>query len=208
MQSKTEQCLYVFYGTLVMSTLLFFLHINHSHNVNMNVQLHHLLLLLNTTRIYPTSLSTYSFPSSSFLPLSTDREILGTLVVVLCQRNVTYMSEILRGAHIVVDDDEHNSMYYWLKALPGSYRRSSSHKSIVPQIGVPVFQQIHSILTGIVRENSTTWLQFESGFWKVGNVKSVLHFMNYMYYKLIDCQVGPFGVSMRTEARPLRLLKT
>jgi hypothetical protein len=112
------------------------------------------------------------------------------------------MSHMLKGSHVVVVNDDRRNVLSMMHNVPGSYRRWSSHKSIVAQVAVPVFQGRHSILTGINRCNNT-WFQFESDAWKRGDVQSVFHFLNFIYYKVFGYQVGPYGVSKYTEARPL-----
>lgn len=194
------------YGLLILMTLAFFMYVTlHIRGEQCSIHLHHLLVVLNTTQFYRTSVCTYSFPPSPSLSVSSDREILGTLMVYF--GGIARLSHMLKGAHVVVGNDDRRDFLGMLTNVPGSYRRWSSHRSIVPQVGVPVFQGRHSILTGINRCNKT-WFQFESDAWKRGDVKSVFHSLNFIYYKVIGYQVGPYGVSKYTESRPLLLYST
>lgn len=202
---QTEHWFYGLYVVVVLSMFAFFVYVAlHIHAVNVGVHLRRLLLVVNSTDPCPTSTSTYTLEPSTLLVIPTDREIMGTLLVLLCDGNTTWLSEMLKGAHVVVKEEDETDIYDWLRHLPGSYPRWSSHQSIVAQMGVPVFQGLHSIVTGVNRQNST-WFQFEDGRWKVGDVKSVLHLLNFMYYQLFGYQVGPFGISPHTDTRPIRL---
>jgi hypothetical protein len=189
---------------LIFSTsFLFLLYVTlHIHSTQCRIHLHDLLVVLNTTQVYATSVSTYSFPQTPLLIVPSDREILGTLMVLF--GGITRLSDMLKGAHVVVGNDDRRDLLQMMRNVPGSYRRSSSHESIVAQVAIPVFQGRHSVLTGINSRNCT-WFQSESDAWKRGDVKSVFHLLNYIYYKVIGYQVGPYGVSKYTEARPLCL---
>jgi len=61
--------------------------------------------------------------------------------------SLTLMSEILRGAHIVVEED-HGAFYSWFTQMQDSYRRTSSHRSIVPMYGIDEGSVLRTILTG------------------------------------------------------------
>lgn len=196
----------LFYSFLVFMSLVFFMYVTlHIHGAHCSMHLNSLLVVLNTTQFYSTSVSTYSFPPSPSLTVPSDREILGTLMVLL--GGIARMSEMLKGAHVVVVNDDRRHLLAMMRNVSGSYSRWSSHQSIVTQVGVPIFQGRHSILTGINRHNRT-WFQFESDAWKRLDVKSAFHLMNFIYYKLIGHQVGPYGVSKYTETRPLLLYST
>jgi hypothetical protein len=189
------------YGLLLVTTFAFFMYVTlHIHGAQCSMHLHNLLVVLNTTQFYPTSACTYSFPSNEEVWVPSDKEILGTLMVSF--GGIARLSQMLKGAHVVVVNDDRRDVWLMMRNVPGSYKRWSSHRSIVPQIGVPVFHGRHSILTGINRCNNT-WFQFESDAWKRVDVKSVFHLLNFIYYKVIGYQVGPYGVSRNTESHPL-----
>lgn len=61
--------------------------------------------------------------------------------------SLTLMSEILRGAHIVVEEDR-GAFYSWFTHMQDSYRRTSSHRSIVPMYGIDEGSVLRTILTG------------------------------------------------------------
>lgn len=61
--------------------------------------------------------------------------------------SLTLMSEILRGAHIVVEEDR-GAFYSWFTHMQDSYRRTSSHSSIVPMYGIDEGSVLRTILTG------------------------------------------------------------
>lgn len=197
----------LYFSFLVFMSLVFFMYVSlHIHGAHCRMHLHNLVVVLNATQLYRTSECTYSFAPTHLLAVPSDREILGTLMVVF--GGITRVSEMLKGAHVVVgNDDDRREVLSMMRNVPGSYGRWSSHRSIVPQIGVPVFQSRHSILAGINHCNKT-WFQFESDAWKRVDVKGVFHLMNFIYYKVMGNQVGPYGVSTYTEAHPLLLNST
>jgi hypothetical protein len=57
------------------------------------------------------------------------------------------MSEILRGAHVVIENDR-GAFYSWFVRMQDSYRRTSSHLSTVPMYGIDQGSVLRTILTG------------------------------------------------------------
>ncbi|KAM3576140.1 hypothetical protein VYU27_002016 [Nannochloropsis oceanica] len=158
-----------------------------------------------------------------------DQELLGTIMVRICNcgcarqdnlnssssspsppspprvDSLTLMSEILRGAHIVVEEDR-GAFYSWFTHMQDSYRRTSSHRSIVPMYGIDEGSVLRTILTGRTGDGHT-WFQFEGAGWEPFKkpFESFLHAVNYVQYRVTGKQVGPLGVSAFTDRRPIRL---
>merc|ERR1712241_1072575 len=61
--------------------------------------------------------------------------VLGLLYVQLAASDVPMMSEVLRGAHVAVQDPTHQ-VYELVRGMNGAYRRPSSHRSDAPQLAV------------------------------------------------------------------------
>lgn len=176
--------LFFFYASLII------------HNPNLPKQLNALLLVLEESAPYCiTPKQTYSFNSTSFG--AQDCEILATLTTA-CQN----MTNVLRGAHICFLDDN-GTFYTWIKTLEGAQPRLSSHFSTSAVVGVPILNNVHSILGGTGLGNET-WFQLERDAWSWKRpMKSALHALNFLYYKIMDRQVGPYGTSGFTDRRPI-----
>lgn len=115
------------------------------------------------------------------------------------------MAEFLKGAHVIIEGDE-GRFYSWLTKMRDSYQRASSHDSTAPTYGIPQGSIIRTILTGRTQDGST-WFQFEAHHWDPWErpLESFRHAINYIEYIIIGSQVGPLGVSRRTDANPIRL---
>lgn len=187
--------------------LLFLLHVSlHIHNRALSLELHHLTTALceRQYRRVPNNASalvTYSvlLPGIS----SRDQLVLGTIAMLA--GNVT--TEILKGAHVVLVNDG-GCFYRWVVAMNESYRRASSHKSMLAAYGVSGLFSQSSILTGITMEDKDTWFQFEADLWNWGKSprQSMMHALNYAYYIMADVQVGVYGTSIHTDKRPVCLM--
>lgn len=79
------------------------------------------------------SFSSRPHPIALFSPLRVD--------------SLTLMSEILRGAHVVIENDR-GAFYSWFVRMQDSYRRTSSHLSTVPMYGIDQGSVLRTILTG------------------------------------------------------------
>ncbi len=189
------------WSSLHLLLAVFFLHLGlNIHDPKLPHQRAALLLLLDSVPFCITENHTYSFTSSfqHFGPL--DCEVLAT-ITYMCP-NLTH---VLRGAHVCVGNDQ--GLYYtWITRLEGAYPRLSSHASLFPVYGVPILNNEHSILGGVSLGNDT-WFQLEKYQWSLTNPrKSFLHALDFIYYILMDRQVGPYGTSSFTDRRPLRQL--
>merc|ERR1719242_2822796 len=81
-------------------------------------------------------------------------QMLGFLFHQVLRGSREEMQEVLRGAHVVLEDVNH-SAYRFLTTLPGAYRRVSSHVSERPQYGIPEGRVLCAALVGAIR--NTTW---------------------------------------------------
>ena len=82
-----------------------------------------------------------------------EAKLLGTLFVKLCHRNLTTMTDILKGAYVSVRGDR--AWYYGHFAkMQDAYRRGSSHRSTREQVGVPEGNILKTLLTGTMKELS------------------------------------------------------
>lgn len=90
--------------------------------------------------------------------------------------------------------------------LQDSYRRTSSHQSIVPMYGIPEGQVLRTMLTGRNHEGDT-WFQFEGANWAPFKrpAESWVHAINYIQYTITGRQVGPLGDSVHTDSRPIHV---
>ncbi len=124
--------------------------------------------------------------------------------------DVPQLREVLRGAHVLVDD----TVLYEKWDFPKSRRRLSSHhptvdKSRYPDIGYKgplVREKLHG------RTAAGTWVQLEKTPAAMGHgfhlptFTDVLHLLDYLVYRFTKSNVGPWGRSRNTERRPLYLV--
>jgi hypothetical protein len=75
------------------------------------------------------------------------------------------------------------------------------------QFSIPTGRLLTTLLIGRDPESGSTWLQFEYADFAplTAPAESLRHAFAYLQYKLTDRQIGPLGVSVRTDARPLHL---
>lgn len=128
--------------------------------------------------------------------------ILGFLFSQVIGKDRTLMEEVLRGAHIRVQDTD-GWVYKFLTSQPGAYKRISSHRSTKPQFGIPEGHILSTILVGAV--DNTTWLQMESSHWDPFHrpLGALGHILDYVEYFVIRQNVGPLGTSPATDRHPL-----
>lgn len=198
-----DRVCYCIHSVLV---LLLLLHVSlHIHSRALSLELHHLTTALveSEYRRVPNNASaliTYSvlLPGIS----SRDQLVLGTIAMLA--GNVT--TEILKGAHVVLVNDS-GCFYAWVVAMNESYRRACSHKTMRTAYSVSGLLSQSSLLTGITMEDKDSWFQLEADLWNWAKSprQSMMHALNYVYYKIADVQVGVYGTSIHTDARPLRL---
>jgi hypothetical protein len=123
--------------------------------------------------------------------------------------DVPQFREVLRGAHVLVDEPE----LYERWNFPKSRERLSSHhktidKAKFPDIGLKgplVREKLHG------RTQAGTWVQLEKtpaamghGF-RVPTVTDLQHLVDYIVYRFTKSNVGPWGLSKATERRPMYL---
>lgn len=202
----------IFYLFAIFLVFIFLLHVRfHIHSEHRDIQLQSLLdVLQHSDCVFDSKDIVYKMDSHSLyknidLLDETDKELLCGILCILAQNipNLIYFETILlKGAHIIVSQD-HGLFYEWFKSQKESYTRISSHKSIVPVYSIPVLKNKNSIISGIYPMNDS-WFQFEADMWKPLERprQSFYHAYNYIYYKLVNYQVGPFGTCSYTDHNP------
>lgn len=112
------------------------------------------------------------------------------------------LSEVLRGAHVEIRDED-GSIYSFLTSLPGATRRTSSHTSDRAQFGIPEGRVVSTLLVGHLQNR--TWFQLEGSPW--GPHQSVWnllgHILDFIEYRTLGQNVGPLGTSMFTDRQAL-----
>ena len=122
---------------------------------------------------------------------------------------VPQLHDVLCGGHVLIDDPQLYSDWQFKKI---SHPRISSHhhdidKSRYPDIGMRghvVREKLHG------RTARGTWVQLEKtpaafGQRKLPSVDDFRHLMDYVVYRVTRSNVGPWGLSRRTERRPIVL---
>jgi hypothetical protein len=122
---------------------------------------------------------------------------------------VPQLHDVLCGGHVLVDDPELYEDWHFKKV---SHLRISSHhrdidKKKYPDIGMRgyvVREKLHG------RTATGTWVQLEKtpaafGESKLPTMDDLRHLMDYVVYRVTRSNVGPWGLSKRTERRPMYL---
>ena len=122
---------------------------------------------------------------------------------------VPQLRDVLYGGHVIVDDP---ALYDSWKFDDVSHLRISSHHRTVdkekyPDIGMRgtlVREKLHG------RTAQGTWVQLEKtpaamGAKKLPSMDDVRHLFDYVVYRITKKNVGPWGLSGRTESRPMYL---
>lgn len=122
---------------------------------------------------------------------------------------VPQLHDVLCGGHVLVDDPR---LYEEWRTAEGSRPRLSSHhqdidKSRYPDIGMRgdvVREKLHG------RTAQGTWVQLEKtpaafGERKLPSLNDLRHLMDYVVYRITRSNVGPWGLSRKTERRPMYL---
>jgi hypothetical protein len=122
---------------------------------------------------------------------------------------VPQLHDVLCGGHVLVDDPRLYEDWHFKKV---SHVRISSHhrdidKKKYPDIGMRgyvVREKLHG------RTATGTWVQLEKtpaafGKRKLPSMDDVRHLMDYVVYRMTRSNVGPWGLSRRTERRPMYL---
>jgi hypothetical protein len=119
---------------------------------------------------------------------------------------VSQLHDVLCGGHVLIDDPR---LYEDWRFTNVSHLRISSHhrdidKALYPDIGMRG-QVVREKLHG--RTAQGTWVQLEKtpaafGKRKLPSLNDIRHLMDYVMYRLTRSNVGPWGLSARTERRP------
>ncbi|CAE8612541.1 unnamed protein product [Polarella glacialis] len=159
----------------------------------------------------PDPTDTGSFCYLELMPGATERfdlhpaenALLGLIYLQLAERNVSIMREILKGAHILVEEDSRKLIYKLLSSLPGAHARISSHMSDKKQYGIPEGRVLSTLLVGSLA--NSTWFQLEGHPWDPFRdpVGSTGHILDYIHYKLSGKNQGPLGASPFTDQHPM-----
>ena len=133
------------------------------------------------------------------------------IVADLAERgmDVDQLRDVLWGGHVLVDDP---GLYERWRFPQQSRQRISSHhhdidKKKYPDIGMHgpfVREKLHG------RTAQGTWVQLEKtpaaiGAKKLPSAQDLAHLMDYIVYRVTRRNVGPWGLSHRTERRPMYL---
>lgn len=119
------------------------------------------------------------------------------------------LEEALKGGHLKFHDQ--GDLYEKLVAhlQPTLKTRRSSHDSCEQQYSFsgPV---ISEVLIGVSRDkegNKRTWIQFEKHNMRT-IIGLIMHLIDYLQYKLLGKNIGPYGKSEYTERRPFIIQST
>lgn len=123
--------------------------------------------------------------------------------------DVVQLREVLRGAHVLVDDPSLYDRWLFPKA---SHQRISSHHHEIDKQKFPDFGMRGPLLREKLhgRTERGTWVQLEKtpaafGKRKLPSWNDILHLADYVMYRLTRSNIGPWGRSGDTEKRPMYL---
>jgi len=138
--------------------------------------------------------------------LPVERKILGTLYTQLLNKRVKFLVEIMKGAHVIVEQDD--GWYYdkFRNLSSSTYARISSHFSSEQQYAIPQGYMLDTLLTGKT-SGQDSWFQLEGANWDpfYRPFDSFVHVLNYIEYRIRGVQIGPLGTSVHTDKNPLRI---
>ncbi|GIF72401.1 hypothetical protein [Asanoa siamensis] len=122
---------------------------------------------------------------------------------------VPQLHDVLCGGHVLVDNPD---LYENWRHVKGARERISSHHKQIdkkkwPDIGMRgsvVREKLHG------RTAQGTWVQLEKtpaafGKKKLPSLDDLRHLVDYFTYKITRSNVGPWGLSRKTERRPMYL---
>eukprot|EP00930_Biecheleria_cincta_P050755 TRINITY_DN35930_c0_g1_i1.p1 TRINITY_DN35930_c0_g1~~TRINITY_DN35930_c0_g1_i1.p1 ORF type:complete len:292 (-),score=26.66 TRINITY_DN35930_c0_g1_i1:66-941(-) len=131
-----------------------------------------------------------------------ENPLFGFLFAQVSRGDRAELSEILRGAHVQIRDED-GSIYSFLTCLPGATRRTSSHMSDRAQFGIPEGRVVSTLLVGHLKNR--TWFQLEGSPW--GRHQSLWnllgHVLDFTEYWTLGRNVGPLGTSRLTDRHAL-----
>lgn len=121
--------------------------------------------------------------------------------------NVLQLRDVLRGAHVLVDDP---SLYERWQFPKVSYERVSSHHHEIDKHKYPDYGMRGPLLRQKLHGRTIpgTWVQLEKTPVAPGKRPSwvdVVHLADYVIYRATRSNVGPWGRSQDTEKRPIYL---
>lgn len=131
--------------------------------------------------------------------------LLGFLFQQLARRDLTFMGQVLRGAHVVIAQDPQAEYYRLLTTLPGAQPRISSHASDRLQYGIPEGRIVQTLLVGAL--GTSVWFQLEGHPWDPWSSpwSSFGHIADFVRYRLSGRNQGPLGSSVHTDQLPLTI---
>lgn len=132
--------------------------------------------------------------------------LLGFLYVQVANRSNETMLDILRGAHVVMNDPDRR-IYDTLTNMPGAFQVTTFLKSDLPQQAI-VFDRNFAFLVG--SRKRSTWFRFEAtGRTKSFGLEHVLlglsRAVDWTLHVITRRNIGPLGRSNHTESDPLRV---
>lgn len=123
--------------------------------------------------------------------------------------NVVQLRDVLRGAHVLVDDASLYERWLFPKA---SHQRISSHHHEIDKQKYPDYGMRGPVLREKLHGRTAhgTWVQLEKtpaafGKRKLPSWNDVVHLADYVMYRLTRSNIGPWGRSGATEKRPMYL---
>ncbi len=123
--------------------------------------------------------------------------------------NVVQLRDVLRGAHVLVDDPSLYERWLFPKA---SHQRISSHHHEIDKHKYPDYGMRGPLLREKLHGRTAhgTWVQLEKtpaafGKRKLPSWHDVVHLADYVMYRLTRSNIGPWGRSGATEKRPMYL---
>jgi hypothetical protein len=123
--------------------------------------------------------------------------------------DVIQLRDVLRGAHVLVDDP---SLYERWRFPKASHQRISSHHHEIDKTKYPDFGMRGPLLREKLHGRTAhgTWVQLEKtpaafGRGKLPSWHDVVHLADYVMYRITRSNIGPWGRSSDTEKRPMYL---
>lgn len=129
-----------------------------------------------------------------------ETNLLDDLFSIIDASRAKNLSEIFRGAHVVIYDSRDN--YLQWRNLGSASQRPSSHYSYDEQYEV-AGPLCHTVLFGTI--GGHTWFQMENHSYDASMIK---HGIDYVRYKESGRNQGPYGSSAYTDKHPLWIQPT
>jgi hypothetical protein len=123
--------------------------------------------------------------------------------------DVVQLRDVLRGAHVLVDDP---SLYERWRFPKASHARISSHHHEIDKHKYPDYGMRGPLLREKLHGRTArgTWVQLEKTPAAIGKGKppswhDLVHLADYVMYRVTRSNIGPWGRSKDTEKRPMYL---